>query len=123
MKNYNNSGMTLTRWMMKNMLPRDKTAAKYTVGQNLTEEQAEEIVRIIARSVDFKLDQPGAKTNLCCIGSPYRDFVVCITQLMLEGSFNDKWENALWNVLDDDIQTASHTIIFSHIMAIHSRFH
>ena len=85
-----------------------------------TEEQAKEIIQIIARSVDFQMDHPGAKTNLCRIGSPYRDFVVCITQLMLAGSFNDKWENVLWNVLDDDIQTASHTIIFSHIMAIHS---
>lgn len=94
--------------------------AKYTVGQNLTEEQAKEIIQIIACSVDFQMDQPGAKTNLCRIGSPYRDFVVCITQLMLAGSFNEKWENVLWNALDDDIRTASHTIIFSYIMAIHS---
>lgn len=112
--------MNLNKWMMKSMLPMNMAAAKYTVGQNLTEEQAKEIIQIIARSVDFQMDQPGAKTNLCRIGSPYRDFVVCITQLMLAGSFNDKWENVLWNLLDDDIQTASHTIIFSHIMAIHS---
>ena len=112
--------MNLNKWMMKSILPMNMAAAKYTVGQNLTEEQAKEIIQIIACSVDFQMDQPGAKTNLCRIGSPYRDFVVCITQLMLAGSFNEKWENVLWNALDDDIRTASHTIIFSYIMAIHS---
>lgn len=118
MKNYNN-GMPLALWMRKNLLPKNKMAEKYTVGQDLTKDQAEEITKIIAFSVNFQLEQPSAKTKLCCVGSPYRDFVVCITQLMLEGSFNAKWEETLWNVLDDDIQSAIHTLLFSHIMAIH----
>ena len=36
--------MNLNKWMMKSMLPMDMAAAKYTVGQNLTEEQAKEII-------------------------------------------------------------------------------
>lgn len=122
MKNYNN-GIPLALWMRKNLLPKDKMAEKYTVGQDLTKEQAEEIAQIIALSVNFQLEQPSAKTKLCCVGSPYRDFVVCITQLMLDGSFNAKWEETLWDVLDDDIQTASHTLLFSYIMAIHNSRH
>ncbi len=115
--------MKLTTWMKNNLLPMDMEAHKYTVGQSLTEEQAKEIVRIIAHSVDFELDDPGAKEKLCLIGSPYRDFVVCMTMLMLAGSFNPKWEETLWGMLDDDVQTASHTILFAKIMAVHSRYH
>ena len=36
--------MNLNKWMRKSMLPMNMADAKYTVGQNLTEEQAKEII-------------------------------------------------------------------------------
>ena len=108
--------MNLNDWMRMEFLPGDFAAAKYTVGQNLTEEQAKEITRIIARSVDFKLDVPSVRKNLSIIGTPYRDFITCMTHLMLVGKANPKWETALWNALDSQLQKACHTVILSHIM-------
>ena len=43
--------MNLANWMMMELLPMDMAAAKYIVGQDLTKEQAKEIIQIIAHSV------------------------------------------------------------------------
>lgn len=98
--------MKLSNWMAMQWLPMDWMAEKYTVGQNLTREQAAEVVRIIARSVDFDLNKPRKRKDLCEIGNPYRDFVVCITTLMCEGRSNEKWCDMIWEALEPKLRAA-----------------
>lgn len=108
--------MNLNDWMLVELLPRDFAAAKYTVGQDLTEEQAKEIVRIIARSVNFKLDSPKARKRLSRIGSPYRDFVVCMILLMTAGESNTKWCDMLWFALDSNLRFACHNVMLGKML-------
>ena len=108
--------MNLDHWMMMELMPRDFAAAKYTVGQDLTEEEAKEIVRIIARSVDFKLDSSKARKHLSRIGSPYRDFVVCMILLMTAGENNTKWCDMLWFAMDSDLRFACHNVMLGKML-------
>ena len=108
--------MNLTKWMMMEMLPMNMAAAKYTVGQNLTEVQAREIVQMIAHSVDFQMDKPAARKYLNRIGSPYRDFVVCITLLIIAGESNPKWCDAIWGVMDSDLRFACHNVMLGKML-------
>lgn len=103
--------MNLANWMMMELLPMDMAAAKYTVGQDLTKEQSKEIIQIIARSVDFQLDKPAARKYLNLIGSPYRDFIVCITLLMIAGEPNPKWKTAIWSAMDANLRSACHHVM------------
>ena len=103
--------MNLANWMMVELLPMDMAAAKYTVGQDLTKEEAKDIIRIIANSVDFQLDNPAARKCLNLIGSPYRDFIVCITLLMVAGEPNPKWKTAIWGAMDANLRSACHHVI------------
>lgn len=108
--------MKLSRWMMMEWLPRDMLAEKYVVGQNLTKDQAAEIIQIIARSVGFKLTDPLARRNLTEIGTPFRDFTTCILLLMHAGDFNNKWRNMLWDTLDPGLQEACQAVMIAQIM-------
>ncbi len=102
--------------MMLEWLPRDMMAEKYMVGQDLTDEQAAEIIRIIARSVSFKLDLPKARKNIHLVGTPYRDFITCILLLMYAGKPNEQWADALWNAMDRGLQKACNTVMVNKVM-------
>lgn len=108
--------MTLSKWMMLEWLPRDMMAEKYTVGQDLTTEQASEIIRIIARGVGFKLDLPQARKNLGRVGTPYRDFITCMVLLILAGKPNNRWTEILWNTMDAGLQYACNTVMVAKVM-------
>lgn len=100
MKNHNYTGMHLPKWMMLNLMPWVKGANKYTIGQTLTENQAEDLKRIIAQSMDFEIDSPSARKGLDIIGAPYRDFIVSYVLLMMATMDCDSvWANALWKRL------------------------
>ena len=103
--------MNLANWMMVELLPMDMAAAKYIVGQDLTKEEAKDIIQIIARSVGFHLDKPAARKCLNIIGSPYRDFVVCITLLMIAGESNPKWCDTIWGAMDSKLRFAFHNVM------------
>ena len=108
--------MKLSQWMMMEWLPRDMAAEKYVVGQNLTKDQAAEIVRIIAHSVNFKADKRQERKNLHVVGSPYRDFVTSIVLLMCAGKKNKKWGEMIWDALDPGLQNACQTVMIGKIM-------
>ena len=108
--------MNLANWMMMELLPMDMAAAQYTVGQDLTKAEAKDIIRIIARSVDFQLDKPAARKCLNHIGSPYRDFVVCITLLMIAGESNPKWSDAIWEALGSNLRFACHNVMLGKML-------
>ena len=103
--------MKLSDWMAMQWLPRDMRAEKYTVGQDLTQTEAAEIVRIIARSVSFKPCKKGTRKELREIRSAYRDFIVCITMLMCVGAENEKWCDRIWFALDPDFREACTTVL------------
>ena len=105
--------MKLSNWMMMEFLPRDKAADKYIVGQNLTTEQAREIIHIIARSVEFYLDFPWARRDLHVVGSPFRDFTVSMVLLILAGATNEKWFSMLWNAMDDGLHDACNDVMYA----------
>lgn len=108
--------MNLNNWMAMEWLPRDMMAEKYVVGQDLTREQAAEVIRIIARSAGFKLDQLKARKSLHVVGTPYRDFVTSMLLLMLAGKPNEKWADMLWNAMDAGLQNACDTVMAAKIM-------
>ena len=92
--------MPLTKWMTLMMMPKVNGAKKYKIGQDLTTAQAEELKRIIAQSMEFDIDATSARKNLDIVGTPYRDFIVSYTMLILAtDDINDNWANALWNQL------------------------
>lgn len=103
--------MNLNNWMAMQWLPMDWMAEKYTVGQDLTREQAAEVVRIIACSVDFDLNKPMARSDAFKIGNPYRDFVVCIVLLMRAGGHNPKWSNTIWDAMNPRLRTVCSDVI------------
>lgn len=105
--------MKLSNWMMMEFLPRDKAADKYIVGQDLTNQQAMEIIRIIARSTNFNLDSPWARKDLQIVGSPYRDFITCMVLLIFAGTPNLKWIEAFENVMDADLRDACTDVMYS----------
>jgi hypothetical protein len=108
--------MALNKWMMLEWLPRDMMAEKYTVGQDLTTEQANEIIRIIAHSVGFNLNLPQARKNLDRVGTPYRDFITCMVLLILAGKSNIRWAEILWNTMDAGLQHACNTVMVAKVM-------
>lgn len=108
--------MKLSNWMMLNWLPRDMMAEKYTVGQDLTAEQASEIIRIIARSVGFRLDRPQERKNLNSVGTPYRDFITCMVLLMLAGKPNPHWGETLWDTMGAGLQHACNKVMVAKVM-------
>ena len=107
--------MKLSNWMAMQWLPRDMMAEKYQVGQDLTREQAAEVVRIIARSVGCNLSKRGTKKELNEIGNPYRDFVVCILLLMKAGGANHKWESMIWAAMGANLQAACKTVVLQNM--------
>lgn len=107
--------MNLSTWMITKWLPSDVAAEKYVIGQNLTQDQAAEIIQIIARSVNFNQAFPWARSNLKQIG-PYRDFAMSILMLVHAGSFNHKWSDMLWDSLDPSQQDACESVMMAKVM-------
>ena len=100
METYNYTGMPLPQWMMLKLMPSVKDANKYTIGQTLTAEQAEELKQIIAKSMEFEISLHSARKDLDIVGTPYRDFIVCYVLLMMATADCDSdWANALWSRL------------------------
>ena len=108
--------MKLSRWMLMEWLPRDMMAEKYVVGQDLTKDQAAEIIQIIARCVGFNLTSPLSRRKLNEIGTPFRDFTTSILLLMHAGGFNNNWRNMLWDALDPGLQDACQTVMIAKVM-------
>ena len=112
MKNHNFTGMPLPQWMMMGLMPSVKGACKYTIGQNLTADQAEDLKQIIAKSMGFNISSSSARKDLDIIGAPYRDFIVSYTLLMMATTDPDSdWASALWNRLWLTDQVACRKII------------
>ena len=107
--------MTLEQWMIKECMPRVDGADQYKIGQPLTKEEAKDIMRMIAQSHNFNLQQPSARKHLKVIGSPYRDFIVSYTLLMIAGTHCcSNWKNSLWDALIPSDQAACNKIIRSY---------
>ena len=105
--------MKLSQWMMMEWLPQDMAAEKYVVGQNLTKDQALEIIRIIARSVNFNMNFPWGRKSLDQVGTPFRDFTTSILLLMHAGKPNKKWSETIWDALDPGLQEACKAVMIT----------
>lgn len=109
------TNMTVKQWMTKEWMPRVEGADQYKIGQSLTKEEAKSIMRMIAQSHNFNLQQPSARKHLSVIGSPYRDFIVSYTLLMIAGAHCcSNWKNSLWNALVPADQAACNKIIHNY---------
>lgn len=104
--------MTIEQWMTMEWMPRVDGASQYEIGQSLTKEDAKNIMHMIAQSHNFDIKQPSARKHLHVIGSPYRDFIVSYTLLMMAGAHcYSNWKNSLWNALVPADQAACNKII------------
>ena len=95
--NYSN----LKDWMKFTLMPTVPGAEKYTLGQNLTDVQATEIMEMVAQSMEFDLTSTSARQMPFTYGEPYFDFIVAYTLLMMQ-AFRENprnWTRSLWLAL------------------------
>lgn len=92
---------TLTNWMRNAWMRPVPGTEKYRIGQKLTSRQAEEIKRLMAKSLDFDLDSSVSRSEPFTHGYPYYDFIGAYLYLMLESGWDDvnQWRHTLWNAL------------------------
>ena len=92
--------MKLNEWMKFVFLVPVSGAERYSVGQPLTEEQPVEIMHMIEEAAECDLTSLEARTTQLDRGEPYRTFLECYLNLMIEGG-TITWRRKLWNVLAD----------------------
>ena len=92
---------TLQEWMKYAWMPNVAGAEKYRIGQKLTEAQAKDIMRIVAKSMEFSLDSTRARQKTFTNGDPYYDFIGAYLLLMFQAGPYDmsNWKRNLWNAL------------------------
>ena len=103
--------ITVATWLRREKLNCDEAAEKYTIGQKLTMEQANEIRNMVAKSVGCNLDSTGVRDDWQKLGSSYRRFVYKYVLLMTSHKARrSAWRKALWNALEDEDKTIANTI-------------
>ena len=102
---------TVANWMENEGVLYTKEANKYIVGQNLTNEQAKEIIRMIAQGMGIEYDNPDKLECVRRLGNPYRQVAFKYTGLILEkAKRKSNWSRALWDALDEADKLACNDI-------------
>lgn len=96
-----NEYSTMKEWMEFAWMPAVAGAEKYTIGQGLTPEQAQDIMRIVAESMEFDLYSNSDRNRPFTHGEPYYDFIGAYSLLMVQvGPENtNHWAWKLWQAL------------------------
>ena len=106
---------TVASWMKNQGIPHTAAAAKYQVGQNLTYDQAQEILRLIAQGMGFVEEHPGQHNNWRMAGDPYRQVIYKYASLIEEKKkHRSNWDHMLWVALDEEEQIACNEISKDH---------
>ena len=102
---------TVANWMEDEGIPYTEEATKYEVGQTLTNEQAKEIIRMIAQGMGFMDEHPARHESWVRSGDPYRQVIFKYTFLLEEkAKRKSNWSRALWDALDEEDQLACNDI-------------
>ena len=98
---------TVANWMEYHGIPHNTSADKYVVGQNLTYEQAQEIIRMIAQGMGFMEEHPGQHNNWRRGCDPYREVIFAYAKLIeARKKRRSNWDHMLWLALDEEDQIA-----------------
>jgi hypothetical protein len=102
---------TVANWMEEQNIPCTAEAAKYMVGQNLTYEQACDIVRMIRQGMGFDEEHPGQHNEWRRGGDPYRQVIFQYAQLIeARKKRGSNWDRMLWIALDEEDQIACNDV-------------
>lgn len=95
--------MRLDEWMAKKWLEYVPGAEEYYMLQKLTEEQAFEILCMVAESTGFDILSEDSRQGHLNIEHPYRNFMSAYMCLLVEAGPTDinNWRKTLWSVLND----------------------
>ena len=98
---------TVANWMEYHGIPHNTSADKYVVGQNLTYEQAQEIIRMIAQGMGFMEEHPGQHNDWRRGCDPYREVIFAYAKLIeARKKRRSNWDHMLWLALDEEDQVA-----------------
>ena len=106
---------TVADWMIAQGIPCTARAKRYTVGQDLTYEEACDIIRLIRQGMGFMEEHPGKTESWTRCGDPYRKVVFAYAQLIEEKKKRgSNWDTILWVALDEEDQIACNEISHDH---------
>ena len=98
---------TVANWMEYHGIPHNTSADKYVVGQDLTYEQAQEIIRMIAQGMGFMEEHPGQHNDWRRGCDPYREVIFAYAKLIeARKKRRSNWDHMLWLALDEEDQVA-----------------
>lgn len=96
-------------------IPCTADAERYIVGQDLTYEQACDIIRMIRQGMGFMDDHPGKTESWTRGGDPYRKVIFKYARLIEEKKKRgSNWDKLLWVALDEEDQVACNEISGDH---------
>lgn len=102
---------TVADWMENEGIPHAVDARSYVIGQNLTYEEAQNIIRMIARGMGFEEEHPGQHNEWRRSCAPYRKVIFAYTSLIVARKKRDSnWDHMLWVALDEEDQIACNEI-------------
>ena len=102
---------TVANWMEDQGIPYTAEATHYRVGQDLTYEQACNIVRMIRQSMGFMDDHPSQHNEWRRGCDPYRNVIFAFVDLLVaRKKRNSNWDHMIWVALDEEEQIACNEI-------------
>lgn len=102
---------TVADWMENEGIPHAVDARSYVIGQNLTYEEAQEIIRMIAQGMGFEEAHPGQHNEWRRGCDSYRKVIFAYTSLIVaRKKRNSNWDHMLWVALDEEDQIACNEI-------------
>lgn len=102
---------TVANWMEDQGIPYTTRAARYVVGQDLTYEQAQEIVSMIAQGFGFTEEHPGQNNDWRRGCDPYRKVIFAYASLIeARKKRGSNWDHMLWVALDEEDQIACNDV-------------
>ena len=114
--------ITVAAWLRRENLNCDEAAEKYTIGQKLTAEQANEIKKLVAQSVDCNLDANGIRDDWQKLGSSYRRFIYKYVLLLTSHKARRiTWRKALWDALEEEDKTIANAVSNNKLATIFNR--
>ena len=106
---------TVANWMKAEGIPCTAEAAKYVVGQELTYEQACDIIHMIRQGMGFMDDHPGKTESWTRCGDRYRKVIYKYALLIEEKKKRgSNWDTLLWLALDEEDRIACNEISHDH---------
>jgi hypothetical protein len=102
---------TVADWMEDQGIPFTADAERYIVGQDLTYEQACDIIRMIRQGMGFIGEHPGKNESWTRCGDPYRQVIFQYAQLIeARKKRGSNWDRMLWIALDEEDQIACNDV-------------